>query len=427
VRRLRPSQARYWRTVKLPKPLTSMPSPRMRASDRDEKICSTSSSARAQGNLSLSAMKVMRSTLCASAFGPAAVPRTCWTHARPASRRVLIIEDSWSAVPQRLSWNQGAASRRGPARLATPESARTSLRPSSIKTLEFRLRTITKGRATVPVEAFPWRSAWSEHVEGQSVDSQHGILAAADGFVSYCIKAGFVRRDPLVDVEVQGRKKRGKKQLHIDEAKRFVDEALKHADDPIALACAAMVYAGLRPGEIMGLQVRDLDAGGTVLWVEKSKTEAGKRAVEVAEVFRPFLQDLAKGRQSQDCLFDFKPERIRASVNRSRRLGARPASSTSSQSASGPARTSGNDGSMSCSVEPGRSAPAPDCQWSAPTRCEGCTALWPPGSERQGRWWPRPWVTRHSTSPSATTWTGMFWRAPVCEATFGCFKAAQAR
>jgi len=191
-------------------------------------------------------------------------------------------------------------------------SRRPALRPSSIKTLEFRLRTITKGRATVPVEAFPWRSAWSELVEGQSVDSQHGILAAADGFVSYCMKAGLVRRDPLADVEVQGRKKRGKKQLHIDEAKRFVDEALKHADDPIALACAAMVYTGLRPGEIMGLQVRDLDADGTVLWVEKSKTEAGKRAVEVAEPFRPFLQGLARGRQSQDYLFDFKPERIRA-------------------------------------------------------------------------------------------------------------------
>ena len=71
------------------------------------KTTSTSSSARTQGNLTLSAMTVMRSALCASAFGPAAVPRTCWTHARPASRRVLIIEDSWSAVPQRLFWNQG--------------------------------------------------------------------------------------------------------------------------------------------------------------------------------------------------------------------------------------------------------------------------------------------------------------------------------
>jgi hypothetical protein len=39
--------------------------------------------------------------------GPAAVHRTYCTHARPASRRVLIIEDSWSAVPQRLFWNQG--------------------------------------------------------------------------------------------------------------------------------------------------------------------------------------------------------------------------------------------------------------------------------------------------------------------------------
>ena len=189
---------------------------------------------------------------------------------------------------------------------------RPILRPSSIRTLEFRLRTIVRGREAVPVEVFPWMRAWSERVAMQSTDSQHGIRAAADGFVAFCTKAGFVRRDPLVDVEVQGRKKPGKKQLHIDEAKRFVAEALKNADDPISLACAAMVYTGLRPGEIMGLQVRDLDAEGTMLWVEKSKTEAGKRRVEVADAFRPFLQGLAKGRQAQDYLFDFKPERSRA-------------------------------------------------------------------------------------------------------------------
>ena len=140
----------------------------------------------------------------------------------------------------------------------------------------------------------------------QSADSQFGIRAAANGLVSYVMKAGLLKRDPLVDVEVEGRKKRGKKQLHIDEAKRFVEEALKNSDDPLALACAAMVYTGLRPGEIMGLQIRDLDADGTVLWVEKSKTEAGKRAVEVAKVFRPFLQGLTKDRQPEDFLFEFK-------------------------------------------------------------------------------------------------------------------------
>lgn len=191
-------------------------------------------------------------------------------------------------------------------------SRRSILRPSSIATLDFRLRAVTQGREAVPIEAFPWTRAWSEHVAVQSTDSQVGILAATRGFAVFCVKAGVIRRDPLEQVEIQGRKKRGKKQLHIDEAKRFVAEALEHHDDPLALACAAMVYTGLRPGEIMGLQVRDLDANGTLLWVEKSKTEAGKRGVEVAGEFQPYLKVLAQGRESWDYLFDFKPERSRA-------------------------------------------------------------------------------------------------------------------
>lgn len=203
------------------------------------------------------------------------------------------------------------------------ESRGATLRPSSIETLGFRLRTLIRGREGIPVEAFPWVKAWSEKVAKQSTDSQVGIRGAARGLITYCIRAGIMRRDPLAGVEVQGRKKRGKKQLHIDEAKRFVDEAVKHADDPIAIACAAMVYTGLRPGEIMGLQVRDLDANGGLLWVEKSKTEAGKRAVEVADVFRPLLQTLVKGRQSQDYLFEFKAERSRACQDvRKQRLDA---------------------------------------------------------------------------------------------------------
>jgi hypothetical protein len=85
------------------------------------------------------------------------------------------------------------------------------------------------------------------------------------------------------------------------------------------VACAAMIYTGLRPGEIMALQVRDQDADGTILWVEKSKTEAGKRGVDVAEVFRPFLRSLAQGRNSQDYLFEFKPERSRVCADERKR------------------------------------------------------------------------------------------------------------
>ena len=202
------------------------------------------------------------------------------------------------------------------------DSRKASLRPSSLQTLEFRTRTIIKGRDTVAVEIFPWTRAWNEHVAKQSVDSQHGILAAVRGFSDWCVKAGFLRRDPLAAFQIQGRKKRGKKQLHIDETGLYVQEALKHPD-PLAIASITTLYTALRPGEAMNLLVRDLDADGTILWVERSKTEAGKRAVEVAEVLRPFLKSLAQGRKPQDYLFDYQPERSRICKDASkRRTGA---------------------------------------------------------------------------------------------------------
>jgi integrase len=187
----------------------------------------------------------------------------------------------------------------------------SNLKPSSIQTLDFRLRTLAARRDAVPIEVFPWRKAWGDHVAKQSTDSQHGIRAAAKGFIGFCLKAGLLRKDPLAEIEILGKKRRGKAQLHINEAKRFVAEALQCPGDPLAIACAAMVFTGLRPGEIMSLRVRDFDAGGTILWVERSKTEAGRRGVEVAGVFRPYLAELVRDRGSMEYLFSFEPQRKR--------------------------------------------------------------------------------------------------------------------
>jgi integrase len=188
-----------------------------------------------------------------------------------------------------------------------------SLKLSSIQTLDFRLRALADKRNAVPIEMFPWMKAWREKVAEQSTDSQYGIRGAAKGFIAFCMKAGLLRKDPLAEVEILGRKKRGKAQLHIDEARRFVDLALQYPDDPLAIASAAMVFTGLRPGEVMNLRVRDYDAGGTILWVVRSKTEAGRRGVEVTEVFRPYLANLVRNRGSMDYLFAVDPQRKRSS------------------------------------------------------------------------------------------------------------------
>jgi integrase len=74
-----------------------------------------------------------------------------------------------------------------------------------------------------------------------------------------------------------------------------------------------MVLTGLRPGEVMALQVRDCDDGAAVLWVESGKTDAARRAVEGATELRPFLIALTSGRSTLEFLFQHDPHRRRAS------------------------------------------------------------------------------------------------------------------
>jgi len=64
--------------------------------------------------------------------------------------------------------------------------SRADLKASTIRTLRFRLGALFQQRRAMPVEVFPWAKAWNQHVAVQSVDSQHGVVGALRGFLSYC-------------------------------------------------------------------------------------------------------------------------------------------------------------------------------------------------------------------------------------------------
>lgn len=198
-------------------------------------------------------------------------------------------------------------------------ASRTDLKKSTIDTLRFRLAVITKDRTKVPIEVFPWAKAWSEHVAGQSADSQLGIRSALQGFLPWAMKAGILRKMPELP-GVVGRRNRGKEQLRIDEAKKVVARALAD-EDPLALAVVTMMLTGIRPGEAMALLVRDLDDGATVLWVaaEGGKTAASRRMVEVVPELSGLLAQLAADRPGSGYLFPFaSKKKNRANTLKSR-------------------------------------------------------------------------------------------------------------
>jgi integrase len=191
----------------------------------------------------------------------------------------------------------------------------STVRPSTIETLRHRLRAISKGRQRFPIEGFPWEKAWDEHVASQSTNSQYGIRSTLDGLIAWARGAGILRRPPELP-KPTGTKRRGKKLLRKDETRTFIQVALT-AGDPLAIAGVTMILTGIRPGEAMTLKIRDLDDGGSLLWVaaEGGKTEAATRRVEVDDELKPYLLALVRNRDPNSLLFEFESQRRRKTAN----------------------------------------------------------------------------------------------------------------
>lgn len=138
-----------------------------------------------------------------------------------------------------------------------------------------------------------------------AVDSHRNILAEARSFLKWCLGKKWIVRNPLDGVEGVGKRRHGKEQLRIDEARKWQAKAIELADVGETGAVAAMMclVMGMRCSEVVSRVVRDLDDGGRLLWIPDSKTLAGRRKLQVPEFLQPYLVDLVKGRESRAALF----------------------------------------------------------------------------------------------------------------------------
>lgn len=180
------------------------------------------------------------------------------------------------------------------------------LRPSTIATIEYRLAglldTAGRDRDVRSLTAAVAASLFASRACKTSADTQHGELAAASAFAAWCVKRGTLARDPFAELAPIGRRATGKPRLRIDEARQLLDACLAEAH-PSGLATAIALTMGLRASEITDRVVRDADDGARVLWIERAKTRAGDRRLEVPEVLRPRLAALCAGRSGGDRLF----------------------------------------------------------------------------------------------------------------------------
>lgn len=142
-------------------------------------------------------------------------------------------------------------------------------------------------------------------------------LSLAQRLFRWAVRKGYVRESPFAGIQPVGRPNRGKKQLRFEEAERFITAGFRLFDeqqDTLALAAVTTLLLGCRASEVIHLKARDLDCGGTRLWVAaqdsdyRGKTHNAARNPEVPEVLRPRLLQRAVGLQPEDYLFGISSE-----------------------------------------------------------------------------------------------------------------------
>jgi len=139
-----------------------------------------------------------------------------------------------------------------------------------------------------------------------SVDTHRSMLAEARMLAKFCVSKHWLRASPLDGVEGRGKRRHGKPQLRIDEARRWMAKAIELADAGEAGAIAAMMalLLGMRASEIVSRVVRDIDDEGRLLWIPYAKTEAGKRTLRVPDILRPYLQRIIAGAEPEAPIFN---------------------------------------------------------------------------------------------------------------------------
>lgn len=138
-----------------------------------------------------------------------------------------------------------------------------------------------------------------------AADTHQNALSVAKDFGAFCVKQRWLRVNPFADVEPVGRKVEGadKPRLTVDEARRLQTYCHEHAADLAAVITLAYLLLGSRASELVRRDVRDLDDGGRLLWIGKTKTAAGRRRLLIPEELAPYLVAITGGRPGDAPLF----------------------------------------------------------------------------------------------------------------------------
>lgn len=180
-------------------------------------------------------------------------------------------------------------------------------RDTTLGTVGHRLRSLLdvreRDRALSSLKPTAARKLFESRALEVKPETQHGELVTTAAFMAWMIDRGWIREDPFKGLAPTGPRARGKSQLRIDEARAFEATCLAE-NSPESIASVLALLLAMRASEICDMLVRDIDDGARVVWVDGTKTEAAKRALETPEHLRPYLLELVRGKARTSEVFD---------------------------------------------------------------------------------------------------------------------------
>lgn len=173
--------------------------------------------------------------------------------------------------------------------------------------LDARIETLTPHRAE---DIYRQHTERRSKITGKpiSASTHRTDLVRARALFGWALRKRYIPTNVFADVRPVGKPHKGKPQLRFDEADRFLTAALKLVEtgDALALAAVLCLLCGARTSEILKREVRDVDRGGAIIWVDRGKTESSRRQLEVPAPVQAQLWKLCEGRAATTWLFHSK-------------------------------------------------------------------------------------------------------------------------
>ena len=193
-------------------------------------------------------------------------------------------------------------------------------KPRTVLTSMYRLRRFFAGVAKLALVGMTptagqklyddFTQAKTKNGKTMSVDSARNTLAEAKTFLAWAVTKRWARTNALAAVKGVGKRRRGKPQLTVDEARKWMAVGMEMAEtEDGAVAALMALLMGMRVSEIADRIVRNLDDDGRLLWITDAKTQAGVRRLQVPRQLQPLLKRVAANKQPGDRLFGPKASR----------------------------------------------------------------------------------------------------------------------